>query len=126
MCSGCIMVIDAFHCGPDFWGYPPCCSICTDWKEIKEDTQICYRGGCDGLAGKSQVYWCGNGKSEGAIGEDCYIGWSMLPMPAAALGIMLMTILLLLNNASPCKPGSRCDRGARFLLGDGRFCCPVS
>eukprot|EP01052_Picozoa_sp_SAG31_P001371 SAG31_NODE_47_length_30979_cov_41.708841_5_plen_438_part_00 len=121
---GCVMVIDAFHCGPDFWGYPPCCNICYDWKEIKENTQICYRGACDGLGGKNQVYWCGNGVNEGAVGEDCYIGWSMVPMPAAATGIMLIVILTLLKNTSPCKPGSFCDRATNFLFGEGLFCCP--
>jgi hypothetical protein len=63
------------------------------------------------------MYWCETAK-------ECYIGWSMVPMPAAAFGVMMMVIILLLKNQSPCSPNSRCDKLARFVLGDGRFCCP--
>lgn len=53
--NGLLQVIDAFHCGPYFWGYPSCCQECYDFIEVKENTQICYRGACNGLAGKNQV-----------------------------------------------------------------------
>lgn len=31
---GTIMTADAFHCGPDFWGFPECCDTCVDWTDL--------------------------------------------------------------------------------------------
>ena len=53
--------------------------------------RYCWLGACDGMGGKSHVYWCGNK----ANGEDCYIGWSMVPIPAGVTGLALATIILL-------------------------------
>ena len=74
------------------------------------------------MGGKSHVYWCGNK----ANGEDCYIGWSMVPIPAGVTGLALATIILLQKNKGICRPGSKWDRFFGFLCGDGVFCCPVS
>jgi hypothetical protein len=47
---GLVMVIDTFHCGHHFWGFPNCCAHCDDWIDgVGKYGQKCFRGGCDGL-----------------------------------------------------------------------------
>lgn len=118
---GIIMVADVFHCGPHFWGFPDCCDTCLDWTESSEGAQQCWRGGCDGVSGKSHQYWCSNGLSGG---HECYIGWSMVPVPIALSGICFALVIVLQKNNGVCPVGSRCDRFCGFCCGEGKFCCP--
>ena len=123
VCMSCIMIIDGFHCGPHFWGFHECCDDCADWQTVAtvpELMQQCYRGGCDGLAGKSHVYWCGNERN----GESCYIGWSMVPIPAAVAAVALAVVVVLQKNKGICRPGSKWDRFCGYVCGEGLFCCP--
>jgi hypothetical protein len=70
---GMVMIIDSFHCGKHFWGRMSCCDDCDDWvtNEIY-DYQTCYRGACDGLGGRTHLYWCE---------EPCDVMWALLPLP---------------------------------------------
>ena len=97
------MIADAFHCGPDFWGFPSCCNVCHDWADVGDSTadswdrkQQCYRGACDGVGGKSHWYWCAN--EHGGTPQQCYIGWAMVPIPVATDCTTL----------KPCRP--RCSK----------------
>ena len=118
----CLMVIDGFHCGPHFWGFPDCCNDCTDWTDKQTEpslVQVCWRGGCDGVGGKSHMYWC---SSTGP--EECYIGWSMVPLPAAFGGISIAVMTTLQKNIGICRVGSKYERSIKCLCGQGKFCCP--
>ena len=56
---GLVMIVDAFHCGHHFWGFPPCCADCSDWIDgAGTYGQKCFRGACDGLAARTHWYWC--------------------------------------------------------------------
>jgi hypothetical protein len=121
---GTTMVIDAFHCGPHVWGFPSCCDDCHDWVDVSSGEgsleQVCWRGGCDGVGGKSHPYWCGNGYNE----KKCYIGWSLVPPAAATVGLCLAVIATLQKNLGVCKAGGRMDSCGGFVCGEGKFCCP--
>jgi hypothetical protein len=90
---GTIMTADVFHCGPHLWGFPECCDTCLDWSDISDtEPQKCWRGGCDGVGGKSHLYWCSNGVSGG---HSCYIGWSMVPIPIAVSASAFAIVIFL-------------------------------
>ena len=123
------MIADAFHCGPDFWGFPSCCNVCHDWADVGDSTadswdrkQQCYRGACDGVGGKSHWYWCAN--EHGGTPQQCYIGWAMVPIPVATAALALGVAAVLLKNNGICRVGSSWDRASGFIFGEGRFCCP--
>jgi len=119
---GTIMTADVFHCGPHLWGFPECCDTCLDWSDISDtEPQKCWRGGCDGVGGKSHLYWCSNGVSGG---HSCYIGWSMVPIPIAMSGISFALVVVFQKNNGVCRVGSQCDNLMGFFCGEGKFCCP--
>jgi len=77
---GLAMVIETFHCGQHFWGRESCCDVCHDWDDFGPDrAQKCYRGACDGLGGRTHMYWCE---------ASCDVTWALLPIPCA-MGVYL-------------------------------------
>ncbi len=84
------MVIDAFHCGKHIWGRRSCCEECDDWDDFGPNKpQKCYRGPCDGLGGRTHLYWCES---------KCDVTWALLPIPCAMGGVLVTLSGLQLRN----------------------------
>ena len=114
---GMVMVIDAFNCGHHFWGFPECCGHCADWVDgAGKWGQKCFRGACDGLGGKTHLYWCE---------AQCSVMWALLPIPCSVCGILFALAGLQLRNAGATNDKTKTGRLCRFVCGEGKFCCPA-
>ena len=114
---GTAMVIDAFHCGQHFWGWQACCNECSLWEDgaSPASPQICYKGACDGLGGRTHMYWCES---------QCDVTWALIPLPSALAGILVAVAALQLRNGGAIKSDTRIGKACRFVCGEGKFCCP--